>query len=597
MTKVIRKIGASKLATVSECQTPQGTHVALKEYDRQVLPAFQRDRIFSGAERWKSLNCPGMVRYLDVVPDENKIIMEIMDRSAAVRLSEGHSDPRLVLHALRDILVAVSQLHELGYLHVNLKPTNVFFDTNGRARLSDGLLVPINNPGTLPPPINQKYLTPEHTSDSFGPMSPATDLYTAGFMALELLAGDRFGRAFQGIGDDAAEDDLAWFQWHGSAQEAPSAVTFSKVCPGELTAVIARLVAKNPSRRYSTAKEALNELPQDISVQIRGQTPGSAAQAPQKREALATHVLDRPATGVVLAIASGPRAGELIGTNETEMLIGFDHDCFVRFSPDQYTQGGSKVLLRRGPEGWYVLRVAGDTAFVNQRQLSEKLTLRSGDIVRLSPYGPDIQFTMQTGGVAIRSLVNRFLPSQSGRPGRPLGKPGFDAPPAPPQRPAASAEPAAAPNKPRSAAAGQSAAPQPASPRPSPSQPQSAPAANPQPSGKNQASAPAPPKRPRSDKVHDAFKPKKAANEQPPGPWTDPKSWNKKQKNTVIAVVGGILVLLVVILFPTSKPKPPNEEPDNPTVPSASATAEGAAGSTTASQEAADGTQENTPNP
>ena len=422
MPKPIRRIGASKLAVVSECQTPQGTHVALKEYNRQSLTPFQHERIFAAAQRWRELTIPGLVPYLEVTPEQNQIVMELFDRSAAIRLSEGHSDPRLVLHALRGILAALAQLHEQGWLHVNLKPTNVFFDADGRARLSDGLMISTTAPATLPPPTNQKYLTPEHTSDAFGPMTAGTDLYTVGFMALELLAGDRFGRAFQGIGDDAADDDLAWFQWHGSSQEAPAATAFSKTCPAELATVIARLVTKQPAVRYSSARQALQELPQDITLQAKSPALGSGA--PQiKREALSSHVVERPATGIVLAIASGARAGEMIGTNENELMVGFDHDCFLRFSAEHYPHGGGKVLLRRGSEGWYVLRVSGDSAFVNQRLLEEKFPLRSGDIVRLSSRGPDVQFTMQSGGVAIRALVDRFLPTQSHRPTGPRSSP------------------------------------------------------------------------------------------------------------------------------------------------------------------------------
>ncbi len=122
---------------------------------------------------------------------------------------------------------------------------------------------------------------------------------------------------------------------------------------------------------------------------------------------------DRPANGIVLTIADGPRAGELIGTDEHEVMLGFHHDCLLRFSSEQYPQAASKLLLRRGTEGWYVVRVSGDSAFVNQHQLKDKFPLRSGDILRLSSRGPDIQFTMQSGGSAIRELVDRYLPSHS----------------------------------------------------------------------------------------------------------------------------------------------------------------------------------------
>jgi serine/threonine protein kinase len=413
MPKPIRRIGASKLATVSECQTPQGTHVALKEYNRQPLTPSQHQHIFAAAERWRTLSMPGLVTYLEVAPQRNEVVMELFDRSAAMRLSEGRSDPRLVLHALRSILAALTQLHEQGWLHVNLKPSNVFFDGAGRARLSDGLLISVSTPLAPPPPSNHKYSTPEHTSPACGPMTPASDLYAVGFMALELLAGDRFGRAFQGVGDDTTDDDVAWLRWHASSSEAPSAHSFSPNCPAELTAVIARLVAKQPSLRYSSARQALAELPQDISAQAK--LVSQALPQPLQPEALSAHVVERPATGIVLAIASGSRAGEMIGTNENELMIGFDHDCFLRFPDDQYPLGGGKVLLRRGPEGWYVLRVSGNSAFINQHLLEEKSPLRSGDIVRLSSRGPDIQFTMQSGGVAIRAMVDRFLPSKTQR--------------------------------------------------------------------------------------------------------------------------------------------------------------------------------------
>lgn len=581
MLTPIRRVGASKLATVSECQNIQGTHVALKQFDRQNLSAFQHDRIFSAAARWKDVKASCLVPYIEVSPAENQIVMELFDRSAAVRLSEGHSDPRLVLHMLRDILMALAYLHEQGLLHCNLKPTNVFFGADGRARLSDGMLVPAHAPGTLPPPINQKYLSPEHTSDAFGPMSAATDLYTAGFLALELLAGDRFGRAFQGIGDDAGDDDLAWFQWHGSSQEAPSAKVFAKVCPPELVSAIARLVAKNPAERYASARQALQDLPQDISIEFRTPEKVAAESPPIKREALASHVIERPATGIVLAIASGARAGEMVGTNDSEFFIGFDHDCFVRFSGEQYPDINAKLLVRRGPDGWSALRVRGESTFINQRLLEEKATLRSGDMLRLSARGPDVQFTMQSGGVAIRSLVNRFLPEHTKGPARPAAPgrattgqsvAGQAAPVHPTRQAVATAGGSAKAGvvsaelvKPggHAAPSHSGAAPQPPGAR----SPVSAPSAT------GSASAPgsvapsrAAPSRPAAGNAPGPGRPQAAVSAggaSGKGSWLDPKSWDKNQKNVVIAVVGGLLVIILVILFPTGsepekRPEPPN---------------------------------------
>ncbi|MCA9131591.1 MAG: hypothetical protein KDA45_00480 [Planctomycetales bacterium] len=409
MPASIRRLGISKLATVSARQTPSGGYVAVKQFDRRSLTAAEHEQIFSTALRWQELRGAGLLPYMDVDPGEKSITMKLMDRSVATRLREGPSDPRLVLHTLRDVLSALATLHEQDLLHANLKPSNVFFDSDGRARLSDGLLLSATAPAEVFLAGCCKYLAPEQSGDSYGPVSPATDLYAAGFLALEMLAGERLWRVLELRGADIDDDDPAWARWHRSPQPAPAAAVFSPACPADLSDSLAKLLAKPPDQRFATARQALQALPQDLSVQTRGESSA------ERRQALASDVLQRPETGIVLAIASGPRAGEMIGTNETECLIGFDHDCFLRFSPAQYPPSSSKVLLRRGSEGWYVLRVAGDSTFVNQRQLGAKLMLRSGDIIRLTPAGPDVQFTLQSGGVAIRSLVDRFLPLSTQR--------------------------------------------------------------------------------------------------------------------------------------------------------------------------------------
>lgn len=135
-----------------------------------------------------------------------------------------------------------------------------------------------------------------------------------------------------------------------------------------------------------------------------------------QRQPRPSPVLERPDSGIVLTIASGPRAGEMIGTNEQEVLIGFNHDCLLRFPSEQYPHATTRLLLRRGTEGWYVLRVAGSSAFVNQHLLKDRFPLRSGDLIRLSSRGPDVQFTMHSGGLAVRALLERYLPQSDANP-------------------------------------------------------------------------------------------------------------------------------------------------------------------------------------
>lgn|GEM_PF-2167181 len=570
MPKPTRRIGASKLATVYESQMPDGTLVAVKCFDRQNLSNFKHDRFFSAAKTWQTLSNPLLVRYLDVKPESNEIVQELWDRSAAVRLNEGSSDPKLVFHVLRDVLKALAFLHDLGYLHGNIKPTNVFFSPRGHAMLSDGLLVDSNQPGTLPPPINQKYLTPEHTNDAYGPMSPSTDLYSAGFLALELLAGNRFGRAFQGVGDDAPEDDLAWFQWHGSSLMAPDANLFAKACPVELTQVIRKLVAKDPVDRYRSAEHALSDLPESLII-VPPSAPITASQVQGRKlgpEQLASCIVERPTNGVVLVIASGNRAGEMIGTDLSEFRAGFSDDCLICFESEKHSDRALAVFSRT-PEGWSIRSEQENPIFINEQLLfSEERPLRSGDIIRLSANGPDLQFTLQSGGFDIRQLVSRFFPGPlaPSNPNIPASNPVRVNPTNPPTVIPPKGPGVSAPSGPIKTTTLQGGS----TPKP-PKSPQGQPA----PIARNLSNTPGnsspanlnnrqiaekqtirpPSQTPNNTRANPNTQPKKPllANQ-----LFQPNTWSKQQKNWAI-LIGGLCLISLILIIPTS-PTPSNSK-------------------------------------
>jgi serine/threonine protein kinase len=409
----IKRLGSSKNSSVSECELGNGVRIAVKQFDRRVVSSSLHDKFFLAAELWQSFACPGLVSYRSILPKENQIVMDLMEHCLATRIRENSSDSKYVLFVLRGILYTLNFLHQRRFVHANLKPTNVFIDDEGRIRLSDGFLYSLESPGTLPPPVSQKYLSPEHTSDACGKMSPQTDLYMVGFIALELFAGDRFGRGFQGIGDNATDDDHAWFQWHGSTLPAPDATVFQKSCPKELAAVVAKLVSKSQEDRYMTAEDALRDL-QNISLDQKAVGLPVADRPSPKRKASANDILDRPPNGVALVLASGSRAGEMIGTDDMEFAIGLDPDCLLRFSENEYPLLQCRLECQRTPShGWSISRVRGEGIFVNQRPLEGRTSLRSGDIICLGPRGPDVQFNLQSSGFSIKNLASKYLPAGS----------------------------------------------------------------------------------------------------------------------------------------------------------------------------------------
>ncbi|MDZ4814126.1 MAG: serine/threonine-protein kinase, partial [Pseudomonadota bacterium] len=55
----------------------------------------------------------------------------------AQRIQKGRFDPKAAVDLLLTLCAAVSYAHELGLLHLDLKPGNVLFDDGGRALISD----------------------------------------------------------------------------------------------------------------------------------------------------------------------------------------------------------------------------------------------------------------------------------------------------------------------------------------------------------------------------------------------------------------------------------------------------------------------------
>lgn len=128
---------------------------------------------------------------------------------------------------------------------------------------------------------------------------------------------------------------------------------------------------------------------------------------------LASAILQRPANAVVLVIASGRRAGEMIGTDLSEFSVGFSDECLVCFQSDKQTDGQARVVFSRSSDGWFIRPENDGRVYVNEHFLSEERPLRSGDIIRLSANGPDLQFTLQSGGIDVRQLAKGFHPGQT----------------------------------------------------------------------------------------------------------------------------------------------------------------------------------------
>jgi len=110
------------------------------------------------------------------------VIFRIADGRVAIQ-------PGVVIHIMRQILRGLEVLHTQGFVHCDIKPSNVMVDRLGNAKIIDyGRAVQVDEKVSmlLGTPY---YMAPEiHRRDVTGVQS---DLYSVGILGLEMLMGER----------------------------------------------------------------------------------------------------------------------------------------------------------------------------------------------------------------------------------------------------------------------------------------------------------------------------------------------------------------------------------------------------------------------
>ncbi len=424
MTKLIRIHSQGKQATLYEGATQLGKRVAVKQLSNQVRENPRlRDRFFKAAQDWANVPHRHLLDYIDVDLDKGWIITDWLPRSAADLRS---CSPNEGLRMMHQSLQALHHLNNKGFFHGNIKPSNLLLDDQDNICLCDGLMLSIDNPGVIPSLGTAKYLAPEMTGATSAVPGPGIDLYALGFTILELMAGDSFISLFPGISREASDHDTAWIAWHANLEATlPPAAEIVADCPPEFGAVIDKMLLKDPFQRFRFAKQALEYLPdvlEPVRTAARGPSVGASRSAPvdnrtrHDHDAAATtkfsakHVMTRPASGVVVVVASGSDAGKTHGIDSPNFSVGFDSECDVVLQDDvDLDDPDAMFQIRRGAGGWSIQNRNGGGFILNQKHVGSSCGLRSGDIVRMSWKGPDFQFYLQSGSPSVNELAAKYL--------------------------------------------------------------------------------------------------------------------------------------------------------------------------------------------
>ena len=195
------------------------------------------------------LSHPGLVTVYDADPggETPYVVLELIEgRTLRDRVNDGPmavEDVRRLGAALAD---ALAHVHERGFVHRDVKPSNILLDDDDRPRLADfGLVRIMGDAGVTRTGLvvgTAAYLSPEQVRNE--EVSAAADVYALGLVLLECLTGRR---VYEG-----AEVEAAVARLH-RPPELPDDLPF------DLVRLLSRMTSLSAARRPS-ARECAEAL-------------------------------------------------------------------------------------------------------------------------------------------------------------------------------------------------------------------------------------------------------------------------------------------------------------------------------------------------
>ncbi len=279
--QLLETLGSGSFATVFRARDLElGREVAIRQIHDEFLAHPERlERYWQEAQLLASLQHPNIVTIFDIHREKGWVILELMQASLKDRTGGRQLELKSLRTTLAHALRALKYLHAQGIVHGDIKPGNLMLDARRRIKLGDfGLARRASDADGELIKGTTKYMAPETVSDDFGEIGPASDLYSLGFSAYELLCGENFDSLFPGLSAFGGNSQIAWMMWHAAPdRRLPEIPRVLEGVPDDLVRVIHKLCEKDQSKRYRSAEQALADL--DIEASLTGSrsmvmTPG-----------------------------------------------------------------------------------------------------------------------------------------------------------------------------------------------------------------------------------------------------------------------------------------------------------------------------------
>jgi serine/threonine protein kinase len=252
--QIIEELGRGGMAVVYRAYQPSlNRYVAIKilppqySLDRQFIERFQRE-----AKAAAGLRHPNIVVIHDVGHQEGiyYIVMELLEGQTLKQLieREGRLSSRRVARIVEQVATALDYAHERGFVHRDVKPSNIFVGKDDHITLADFGIAKaasetqhLTREGTLMG--TPEYMSPEQAEG--GKVDRRTDLYALGVVLYQMLVGRV---PFRGTTPHAVLHSVIY-------DPPPSPRQINANLSPAVESVILKAVAKRPGQRFQRGQE------------------------------------------------------------------------------------------------------------------------------------------------------------------------------------------------------------------------------------------------------------------------------------------------------------------------------------------------------
>lgn len=310
-------VGRGGMGEVYRAERADGEYqqtVAIKVLRAEA--AAHLDRFHTERRILARLEHPGIARLLDSATSPDGRPAMVMEWVAGLSLSEHcrlhRSSLAERLALFRQVSEAVAYAHAHLVIHRDLKPGNILVGADGRVKLLDFGIAKLLDPGawnetaqteTQLAPLTPGHAAPEQLQGL--PVTTATDIHALGVVLYELLSGQPPWRLANLPVSVALHKLLseAPAPLSEAAAQNPQPPVPARQLAGDLDAILAKTLRKDPRERYATVAALIADLDRHLAGE-----PVAARQGGEwyrvgkflRRNRLAVAV-----AGLVLAMAAG----------------------------------------------------------------------------------------------------------------------------------------------------------------------------------------------------------------------------------------------------------------------------------------------------